>query len=76
MKKLMAVLVALMMIPAMAGAETVVTSFYPLWIFTLNLTQGLEGVTVKNLATPTVGCLHDYQLQMNDMKVLEMRIDN
>ena len=70
MKKLMAVLVALMMIPAMAGAETVVTSFYPLWIFTLNLTQGLEGVTVKNLAAPTVGCLHDYQLQTADMKTL------
>ena len=71
MKKLITLVLAMLLIlPGTAGAETVVTSFYPLWIFTLNLTQGLEGVTVKNLAAPTVGCLHDYQLQTSDMKTL------
>ena len=71
MKKLICLLLALLLlIPCFSSAETVVTSFYPLWLFTLNLTEGLEGVTVKNLAAPTVGCLHDYQLQTSDMKTL------
>ena len=71
MKKCIPLLLALLLlIPCFSSAETVVTSFYPLWLFTLNLTEGLEGVTVKNLAAPTVGCLHDYQLQTADMKTL------
>ena len=38
---------------------------------TLNLTSGLEDhVTVRNLAAPSFGCLHDYQLQPADMKAL------
>ena len=71
MKKLAVLLAALLLFPCLAGAETVVTSFYPVWILTLNLTRGLEDhVTVRNLAAPSVGCLHDYQLQTADMKAL------
>ena len=63
MKKLAVLLALLLLFPCLAGAETVVTSFYPVWILTLNLTRGLEDhVTVRNLAAPSVGCLHDYQL--------------
>ena len=59
MKKLLALLLVLMLfLPAFAAAETIVTSFYPVWIMTLNLTDGLEGVSVVNLAEPTTGCLH------------------
>lgn len=71
MKKLTALLLALLLLPAAAFAETVVTSFYPVWIITLNLTDGLNDVAVRNLAAPSVGCLHDYQLQPADMKALD-----
>jgi zinc transport system substrate-binding protein len=57
--------------PCLAFSETIVTSFYPIWIMTLNLTKGLEDhVFVRNMAAPSVGCLHDYQLQTSDMKAL------
>ena len=61
---------ALAAAPVCVQAETVVTSFYPIWIFTLNLTEGIDGMEVRNLAAPGTGCLHDYQLQAGDMKVL------
>ncbi len=71
MKKIIILLSVLLLLPCAAVAETVVTSFYPVWILTLNLTRGLEDhVTVRNLASPSVGCLHDYQLQTADMKTL------
>ena len=71
MKKFLALLAALLVLPCFALSETVVTSFYPVWIMTLNLTRGLEDhISVRNRAAPTVGCLHDYQLQTADMKAL------
>lgn len=71
MKRFTALLLVLVLFPCLALSETVVTSFYPVWIMTLNLVRGLEDhVTVRNLAAPSVGCLHDYQLQTSDMKVL------
>ena len=71
MKKFFCLILALMLLlPSLAGAETIVTSFYPVWILTLNLTEGLDGVNVVNLADPSAGCLHDYSLQNSDMIVL------
>lgn len=49
----------------------IVTSFYPMYIIALNVTQGIEGVEVSNMAGQQTGCLHDYQLQNKDMKNLE-----
>lgn len=57
-------------VPAAVLGETAVTSFYPIWIFTLNLTDGIGDLEVRNLAAPNTGCLHDYQLQTGDMKTL------
>ena len=71
MKKLFALVLALLVFPCLAFSETVVTSFYPIWVMTLNLTKGLEDhVSVRNMAAPSAGCLHDYQLQTADMKAL------
>ena len=71
MKKLIAlILAALMMTSALASAETVVTSFYPIHLFARNLLDGIDGVELASLAEPTSGCLHDYQLQTGDMKTL------
>ena len=69
-KHICLVLTVLLLLPVLAGAETIVTSFYPVWILTLNLTEGLDGVEVVNLAEPSTGCLHDYSLQNSDMIVL------
>lgn len=51
------------------GAQ-VVTSFYPLYIFTLNLTDGIDEIHVENMAQAQGGCLHDYQLLPRDMRLL------
>ena len=48
----------------------VVTSFYPMYIATMNVIGGTEGVTLKNLSEPQTGCLHDFQLTPADMKLL------
>lgn len=50
---------------------TIVTSFYPMYIATLNVVDGIEGVEVINLTENQTGCLHDYQITTNDMKKLE-----
>ena len=70
LKRIVCILLALLALPAASLAETVVTSFYPIYLFALNLTDGLDGVEVHNLAAPGTGCLHDYQLQTGDMKKL------
>ena len=71
MKKfLAAVLAFVLLIPALAGAETIITSFCPVWLLTLNLTGGIDGIEVVNLAEPATGCLHDYTLQNSDMTAL------
>ena len=71
MKKALSLLLSLLLLlPAAAGAETVVTSFYPVWLLALNLTEGVDGMEVVNMAEPSTGCLHDYTLQNSDMVVL------
>ena len=69
-KALCLILPLLLLLPALACAETIVTSFYPVWIMALNLTEGVSGVEVVNLAEPSTGCLHDYTLQNSDMVTL------
>lgn len=52
------------------GKFTIVTSFYPMYIATLNIVDGADGVTLENLSEPQTGCLHDFQLTPEDMKLL------
>lgn len=49
---------------------TVVTSFDPMYIAALNIVDGVEGVRLENLSEPQTGCLHDFQLTPEDMKLL------
>lgn len=74
MKKLLTLALALMLaFPAAACGETsahIVTSFYPIYLFALNLLDGIDDVNLTNLADTGTGCLHDYQLQTGDMKEL------
>ena len=48
----------------------VVTSFYPMYIASMNVVGEIDGVTLKNLSEPQTGCLHDFQLTPADMKLL------
>ena len=48
----------------------VVTSFYPVYVATLNVSAGVPGVEVHNLTSPHIGCLHDYQLTAGDVRQL------
>lgn len=49
----------------------IVTSFYPLYISTINITKDIPNVTVTNMTKAQTGCLHDYQLTPQDLKTLE-----
>jgi zinc transport system substrate-binding protein len=52
------------------GDIIIVTSFYPVYVATINVTRGVEGVRVINMTQPQTGCLHDYQLTPADMKII------
>lgn len=52
-------------------AFEIVTSFYPIYVFTKTLTEGAENVNVTNMTASDTGCLHDYQLMPRDLKKLE-----
>lgn len=48
-----------------------VTSFYPIYIMALNITDGVDKVELVNIAEQNTGCLHDFQLRTEDMKNIE-----
>ncbi|NLI90280.1 MAG: zinc ABC transporter substrate-binding protein [Epulopiscium sp.] len=50
---------------------TIVTSFYPIYLHTINITKGIDGIEVINMTQPQTGCLHDYQLSPDNIKTLE-----
>ncbi|MEI3368474.1 MAG: zinc ABC transporter substrate-binding protein [Clostridium sp.] len=49
---------------------TIVTSFYPMYISTLNIVKDIPNVEVLNMTTSQTGCLHDYSLSTKDLKTL------
>ena len=49
----------------------IVTSFYPMYILTSNVAKDIDNVEVINLTKPYTGCLHDYSITTNEMKILE-----
>jgi len=57
---------------ACVHAETVkvMTSFYPMYIFALNVFDGIDAIELDCMTAPETGCLHDYQLLVGDMMKL------
>ena len=55
---------------ASAKPLEILTSFYPMYVSTLNVAGDIPGVEVACLTEPFVGCLHDYSLTAGDMKKL------
>lgn len=49
----------------------IVTSFYPMYIIALNITDGAENIKLENMADVSVGCLHEYTLVTKDLVKLE-----
>lgn len=49
----------------------IVTSFFPVYVAVINVTRDVPGVTVTNMTEPQTGCLHDYVLRPQDLRLLE-----
>lgn len=47
-----------------------VTSFYPIYIFTENVVNGIDNIQVECMAEQNTGCLHDYQLLSRDARLI------
>ncbi len=47
-----------------------VASFYPVYIFTLNIVDDIPEFTVECMAEQNVGCLHDYQILSKDARLI------
>lgn len=48
----------------------IATSFYPVYVFTLNIVNGIDGFEVRCMAEQNIGCLHDYTLTSKDVRLL------
>lgn len=79
MKKLIAVFLAVALIvtagctasfPEDKNDGVIAVSFYPIYIFTANLVDGIDGLRVTCMAEQSTGCLHDYSLTARDAKLL------
>lgn len=72
---LILVLVIMMFMPANKFKESkkikILTSFYPIYVMTLNITDGVENVETSNMADQFYGCIHDYTLTTEDLKKVE-----
>lgn len=53
------------------GGIDIVTSFFPVYVAVINVTHDVPGITVTNMTEPQTGCLHDYALRPQDLKLLE-----
>ena len=54
-----------------SSSMTIAASFYPMYIFALNVAKDIPNVNVIDMTKPTAGCLHDYAATPQDMKNLE-----
>ena len=78
MKRLLALMCVLLLLvgctpaaPSQNDTLTIAATTYPVYLFTLALTENIPNVKVERLDTGSVGCLHDYTLSVNDMKKIE-----
>lgn len=54
-----------------SSTMTIAASFYPMYIFALNVAKDIPNVNVIDMTKPTAGDLHDYAVTPEDMKNLE-----
>jgi len=56
--------------PVKKEGRQFVTSFYPVYLLAQGVAEGAEQVNVTNLTSNHSGCLHDYSLKTEDMRLL------
>lgn len=78
MKKIVSIISALLVCIFASGCQKnlakqtrYVASCYPVYIITLNLIDGIEGTEVIHMSENHQGCLHDFQIQSEDLKNIE-----
>ena len=49
----------------------ILTSFYPIYIITQNITDGAKNIEVSNMSDVNVGCIHDYSLTTSNLRKFE-----
>lgn len=49
----------------------IVTSFYPMYLLTSEIVKDADNVELINMVDSSTGCLHDYSLTTDNMKLLE-----
>lgn len=52
------------------NGSVIAVSFYPVYVFTINLVKGIDTVDVCCMAEQNTGCLHDYTLTARDARLL------
>ncbi len=53
------------------GEFKILTTFYPIYVMALNITDGAENVEISNMTESSTGCIHDYTLATGDLKKIE-----
>jgi zinc transport system substrate-binding protein len=48
----------------------IATTFYPIYMIGLNLANGSENIEVKSLTQINTGCIEDYQLTTEDLRII------
>ena len=49
----------------------IVTSFYPMYLLTSEIVKDVDNIELINMVDSSTGCLHDYSLTTDNMKLLE-----
>lgn len=49
----------------------ILTSFYPVYVMTLNIVDGANNINLNNMAESHTGCIHDYTLNTTDLRKFE-----
>ena len=49
----------------------IATSFYPMYVTTLNITEGAKDIEVMNLTDSNYGCIHNYMISPEDIRKLD-----
>lgn len=80
MKKTIMLVSIMLMLIFLTGCTTqkkeeeafkIVTSFYPMYTIAQNVAKDIDSVKIENMASQSVGCLHDYTLKAADLKKVE-----
>lgn len=73
MKRLLSIIIICLLLCSCTAAREpaqIAATTLPVWEFTSRLCEG-TGITVNRLVTESVSCLHDYTLQVEQMRAIE-----